>query len=105
MARIRHISFGADDPAQTAEFYKNHMGLTELSRRPADTGHDAVFLSDGYIYVAVLRNGTTGDGAPVTPGLDHVGFYVDSLDDAAAALGRDNVQGVQLKSAGIRRFV
>ena len=34
MARIRHIALVTDDPAKTAEFYKQHFGLTELYRRP-----------------------------------------------------------------------
>jgi catechol 2,3-dioxygenase-like lactoylglutathione lyase family enzyme len=29
MARIRHIALVTDDPAKTAEFYKEHFGLTE----------------------------------------------------------------------------
>ena len=37
MARIRHIALVTDDPAKTAEFYKEHFGLTELYRRPGDT--------------------------------------------------------------------
>jgi catechol 2,3-dioxygenase-like lactoylglutathione lyase family enzyme len=50
MARIRHIALVTDDPAKTAEFYKQHFGLTELYRRPGDTGEKGVWLSDGYIY-------------------------------------------------------
>ena len=60
MARIRHIALVTDDPATTAEFYKRHFGLTELYRRPGDTGAKGVWLSDGYIYFAVLKYGETG---------------------------------------------
>ena len=28
MARIKHIALVSDDPAKTAEFYKQHFGLT-----------------------------------------------------------------------------
>ena len=38
MARIKHIALVTDDPVKTAEFYKEHFGLTELYRRPTDTG-------------------------------------------------------------------
>ena len=58
MARIKHIALVTDDPAETAEFYKQHFGLTELYRRPTDTGEKGVWLSDGYIYFAILKYGT-----------------------------------------------
>ncbi len=49
MARIKHIALSTDDPAKTAEFYKQVFGLTELRRQPSDTGAEGVWLSDGYI--------------------------------------------------------
>ena len=58
MARIKHIALVTDDPVKTAEFYKEHFGLTELYRRPTDTGDKGVWLSDGYIYFAILKYGT-----------------------------------------------
>jgi catechol 2,3-dioxygenase-like lactoylglutathione lyase family enzyme len=57
MARIKHIALVTDDPARTAEFYIKHFGLTELYRRPSDTGANGVWLSDGYIYFAILKYG------------------------------------------------
>jgi len=91
MARIRHIALVTDDPAKTAEFYKEHFGLTELYRRPGDTGEKGVWLSDGYIYFAILKYGEPG--APkLGPGqssdlrgIHHIGFYVE--DEQATAKG------------------
>src|SRR6059036_1653708 len=57
MARIKHIALSTDDPAKTAEFYKSVFGLTELRRTPAETGAEGVWLSDGYIYFAILKYG------------------------------------------------
>jgi len=57
MARIKHIALSTDDPVKTAEFYKNIFGLKELRREPADTGARGVWLSDGYIYFAILKFG------------------------------------------------
>ena len=37
MARIKHIALASDGPAKTAEFYKQHFGLTELYRRSGST--------------------------------------------------------------------
>ena len=67
MARIKHIALVTDDPAKTAEFYKQHFGLTELYRRPSKTGENGVWLSDGYIYFAILKFGT-GDAPKLGPG-------------------------------------
>src|SRR2546422_3332274 len=61
MARIKHIALSTDDPAKTAEFYKNVFGLTELRRTPSDTGAEGVWLSDGYIYFAILKYGGGGN--------------------------------------------
>jgi catechol 2,3-dioxygenase-like lactoylglutathione lyase family enzyme len=97
MARIKHIALVTDDPAATAEFYKTHFGLTELYRRPSDTGANGVWLSDGYIYFAVLKYGTE-DAPRLGPGqtsdlrgIHHIGFQVDDLDATAQALADANV--------------
>jgi catechol 2,3-dioxygenase-like lactoylglutathione lyase family enzyme len=98
MARIKHIALVTDDPAKTAEFYKEQFGLTELYRRPSDTGEKGVWLSDGYIYFAILKYGTA-DAPKLGPnqtsdlrGIHHIGFQVDDLE----ATDR------QLKEAGIK---
>jgi catechol 2,3-dioxygenase-like lactoylglutathione lyase family enzyme len=57
MARIKHIAIASHDPAGTADFYKKHFDLKELYRQPSDTGEDGVWLSDGYIYFAILKHG------------------------------------------------
>ena len=87
MARIKHIALSTEDPAKTAKFYKDVFGLTELRREPADTGADGVWLSDGYIYFAILRYGgedtpNLGEGPSTVKGMHHIGFYVDDLEDA-----------------------
>lgn len=90
MARIKHIALSTDDPAKTAEFYKDVFGLTELRREPADSGAEGVWLSDGYIYFAILKYGgedtpNLGDGTS-TRGVHHIGFYVDDLEGTHATL-------------------
>jgi catechol 2,3-dioxygenase-like lactoylglutathione lyase family enzyme len=96
MARIRHIALATDDPAKTAEFYKQHFGLTELYRRPGDTGAKGVWLSDGYIYFAVLKYGEPGVpklGPGQTSelrGIHHIGFYVEDQRATANSLTEAN---------------
>ena len=91
MARIKHIALSTDDPVKTAEFYKSIFGLTELRRTPPDTGADGVWLSDGYIYFANLKNGrddtpNLGEGPSTVKGIHHIGFYVDDLEHTSTSL-------------------
>ena len=91
MARIKHIALSTDDPAKTAEFYKNVFGLAELRREPADTGAAGVWLSDGYIYFAILKYGgddtpNLGEGPSTVKGIHHIGFYVDDLEGTRSTL-------------------
>ena len=91
MARIKHIALSTDDPVKTAEFYKSQFGLKELRREPADTGARGVWLSDGYIYFAILKFGhedtpNLGDGPSTVKGIHHIGFYVDDLEAAHATM-------------------
>ena len=86
MARIKHIALTTKDPAQVAEFYKSAFGLKELRRSNGN-----VFLTDGYIHVAVLK--TKGEESPDMgahgahfTGVHHFGFEVDDLDAACQQL-------------------
>jgi catechol 2,3-dioxygenase-like lactoylglutathione lyase family enzyme len=91
MARIKHIALATEDPAKTADFYKQTFGLTELRREPADTGAEGVWLSDGYIYFAILKCGShdtpnlTG-GTDAVKGVHHIGFQVDDMEGTCGAL-------------------
>jgi catechol 2,3-dioxygenase-like lactoylglutathione lyase family enzyme len=102
MARIRHIALVTDDPAKTAEFYKEHFGLTELYRRPGDTGEKGVWLSDGYIYFAILKYGEPGApklGPGQTSdlrGIHHIGFYVDDEEATAKELRQSGYSPVPI---------
>ena len=102
MARIRHIALVTDDPAKTAEFYKEHFGLTELYRRPGDSGEKGVWLSDGYIYFAILKYGEPGApklGVGQTSdirGIHHIGFYVDDEQETAKRLQEANFKPVPI---------
>ncbi len=103
MARIKHIALVTDDPAKTAEFYKQQFGLTELYRRPSDTGDKGVWLSDGYIYFAILKYGT-GDAPKLGPGqssdlrgIHHIGFQVDDIEATDKALKAAGVKPVPME--------
>ena len=56
MARIKHIAIRTPHPEQTAAFYKDVFGLKEVGQARA------VYLSDGYINLAILRSRTEDTG-------------------------------------------
>jgi catechol 2,3-dioxygenase-like lactoylglutathione lyase family enzyme len=78
MAKIRHVAIRATDTAKLAEFYKNALDLKEVGRGNITNGVQAIYLSDGYINLALLP---ARDGQ--REGIDHVGFEVEHLDKTA----------------------
>jgi catechol 2,3-dioxygenase-like lactoylglutathione lyase family enzyme len=90
-SRIKHIALSSEDPAKTAAFYKEVFGMTELHRKPGDTGDEGVWLTDGYIYFAILKFKSheapdMGEGPSTVPGVHHIGFYVDDLEEACQTI-------------------
>ena len=51
MPRIKHIALTTKEPGKVAAFYKEAFGLQEIRRAP----NGAVFLTDGYINLAILN--------------------------------------------------
>ena len=93
MAKIRHIAIKAEDQEKTASFYKQTFGMTEVWRGPVrDDGHRAIYLSDGYINVAILP--ARGE----REGIDHFGFQVEDMEGTlrvAAASGAKGEAGAK----------
>ena len=55
MAKIKHIAIKVEDQEKAATFYKETFGMTEAWRGPVrDDGKRAIYLTDGYINMAVL---------------------------------------------------
>ena len=87
MPRIKHIAMTTNDPARVASFYKEAFGMKEIRR----SSRGAVFLTDGYINVAILNHKTeksadVGAHGPNFNGIHHFGFEVDDLDAACQKL-------------------
>src|SRR5258708_29948008 len=82
MAKIRHIAIKVEDQEKTADFYKQTFGMTEAWRGPVrDDGNRAIYLTDGYINLAILpaRGGREG--------IDHFGFQVEEMEHTLATAG------------------
>jgi catechol 2,3-dioxygenase-like lactoylglutathione lyase family enzyme len=83
MARIKHIAIRTHDVGATAAFYREAFDLREVG-----TGQNGVYLTDGYLNIAVLKLRPAGEGETLKLGLDHVGFQVDNLDATLARIER-----------------
>ena len=57
MTKIKHIALTTENPGEVAEFYKNAFDMEEIRR----SDNSAVFLSDGYIKLAILNWKTEKD--------------------------------------------
>jgi len=103
MAFIRHIAIASENPAEAAEFYKKHFDMKELWRKPSEGvpgGASGVFLSDGWIYFAVLWQSPHlpllgPDQTSDFLGIHHIGFLVEDQKATVAELDADGVRHVQ----------
>jgi lactoylglutathione lyase len=89
MAQIKHIAIRTRDVDQTAAFYKDAFGLTQVGM-----GKNGVYLTDGHLNIAILKYQESKDGEPLRLGVDHVGFQVENLDSALARI--ESLRGTAL---------
>jgi methylmalonyl-CoA/ethylmalonyl-CoA epimerase len=79
--RIRHVALSVEDPWETAEFYKDALGLQEVSELDGPLA-EGVFLTDGVVNLAILKFKTDeaaqGTGKDYV-GIHHIGFWVDDV--------------------------
>jgi len=71
MAKIRHLAIKTKDPERLASFYEQVFGLKQIR---AESG-GAIYMSDGYLTLALLRN--RGEATP--SGINHFGFHVQDV--------------------------
>lgn len=71
MAKIRHLAIKTKSPERLAAFYEEVFGLRRIRSEPGG----AIYMSDGYLTLALLRN--RGEATP--SGINHFGFQVDDL--------------------------
>lgn len=85
MAKIRHLAIITTDPGKLADFYQEVFGLEVLER----ASNGSVFLTDGYMNLALLRN--RAEGKP--SGINHFGFQIDDMEETARRLEAAGVPG------------
>ena len=81
--KIRHLAIMTLDPERLAKFYEQTFEMTRLPAKGVP-GSKAVYMTDGYITLALLEN--KADGKP--SGLNHFGWAVDDQDEIAGRLAK-----------------
>ena len=71
MAKIRHLAIKTKSPERLASFYEEVFGMKRLRTEKGGP----IYMSDGYITLALLRN--RGEATP--SGINHFGFQVDDI--------------------------
>jgi catechol 2,3-dioxygenase-like lactoylglutathione lyase family enzyme len=82
--KIRHLALITLDPERLAKFYEEVFQMTRLTGKAGVPGSKAVYMTDGYITLALLEN--KAEGKP--NGMNHFGFHVDDQDEIAQRLLR-----------------
>jgi glyoxylase I family protein len=90
-----HVALNCRDMAATEAFYSRHFGFRRA--RVIELGPDAqiVFLKAGAVYLELFQ--ATGEGpfalplndGPTWPGVRHLAFQVDNVDETLAEIGGD----------------
>ena len=76
MAKIRHIAIYTDDPAGLADFYCGVFGLEKRQETHTAKGGHAVWLSDGYLDVALINP----EKRDAPRGINHFGFTLEPAE-------------------------
>ena len=78
MAKIRHLAIKTKSPEKLASFYEEVFGMKRIRSEKGG----AIYMSDGYLTLALLRN--RGEATP--SGINHFGFQVDDIKDIEGKL-------------------
>ena len=91
MSKIKHLAIMCMDPQKLAEFYKDVFDMKIVGTTEARD----VYMSDGYITLALLRQKAVGK----PPGLYHFGFHIEDHNEIAERLRKWDVVGPEKRPA------
>jgi methylmalonyl-CoA/ethylmalonyl-CoA epimerase len=99
--RVSHIGIAVEALAESLPFFRDVLGLSEVEIADSD-GASIVGLSAGEPLVELLE--AEGPGSPIGrfmakrgPGIHHICFSVDDLDDTLARCRRAGIQLIDEK--------
>jgi catechol 2,3-dioxygenase-like lactoylglutathione lyase family enzyme len=91
MPKIRHLALICMDPEKLAKFYCDVFDMKVVGK----SGRNNVFLTDGYMNLALLSQ--KAEGKP--NGLNHFGFHVEDAEDVAKRMQNWDVVGPEKRPA------
>lgn len=94
--KIRHLALYTPDTDKLAAFYTSVFDM-EIKLRAGPIGKGPVFLSDGYMNLAILPATTQGE---VAVGLNHFGFLIDDIEALTEKLISEGVEKPTMRPAG-----
>lgn len=102
--RMLHTRYRVNDLDKTAAFYKDILGLKEVSRHKSSRGSTLAFFEapQGDVQIELCQYEASGP-VKVQPDLTHIAFEVDDLDafaKAAAAKGHPLSEEPSTTSSG-----
>jgi lactoylglutathione lyase len=95
-----HVGLNVSDIARSTRFYQTVFGFDVLAESK-DAGREFAFLAQGNTLVLTLWAQSSGDFVKDRPGLHHLSFQVDSIDQVRAAEQRLRALGAVIHHGGI----
>jgi catechol 2,3-dioxygenase-like lactoylglutathione lyase family enzyme len=90
VARISYMAVISPDPEELKDYYARWFEFQELHRLPNGT----IYLTDGTINMGLLKQGADNGEENQAPGLHHLGFVVENLDETKSKLARFDASAV-----------
>lgn len=95
-----HVGLNVTELGRSVDFYTGVFGFGVAGRSEAE-GRRYAFLAQGDDLVLTLWEQSRGEFATDSPGLHHLSFRVDSLDDVGATRERAEARGARIRHGGI----
>jgi catechol 2,3-dioxygenase-like lactoylglutathione lyase family enzyme len=89
--KIRHLAVICMDPEKLSQFYSEVFEMKVVGRNASG----GVFMSDGYMNLALLQQQAVGK----SPGLNHFGFHVEDANEIAKRMSKWKVIGPEKRPA------
>jgi catechol 2,3-dioxygenase-like lactoylglutathione lyase family enzyme len=95
-----HVGLNVSDLGRSAHFYRDVFGL-DLAAESSEAGREYAFLARDGELLLTLWPQSRGSAATDRPGLHHLSFRVDSIEEVRAAEERLKALGAVIHHGGI----